>query len=359
MPTAQQRAEHVEGGPKVIDGYLTTGSSPGEVATVHVLGLGSVGRAIVDRLPINLFRIVGLSDRSGTLIPSSHGDALRAARRKAEGISLGSSSAALTIPLPEVLSKSPADIVVDATHTDLDREGWHNFLQQNVLLPGRGLVFASKDGLCRRGPAWGEEFGFERLRFNAVLGGTGKAFASDLPRLRSQVRGCAIAGNASTTAIIETMEQGGNLEDGITEAGRLGLLESDPELDLCGADAAIKIAIVVGLLTGRPIDPDSIVKADVRDLSVDVVRRRRTRGCTTRLVGRYGAGGRPLLRFEELQLGHPLAVARDEVTYRYQLGTGECIEHRGTGLGAKATADAVISDLFAVAPSAVQAGGVR
>lgn len=360
MPSTQQQgSDRIEGGPKVIDGYLTTGSSPGGVTRVHLLGLGSVGRALVHRWPRSNFRIVGLSDRSGTLVPRSHEDALAAADLKAAGAPLTDLPGALALPLPQALLQTDPDVVVDATHTDLGRHAWYEFLQWSVLEQARGLVLASKGALCRRGPAWVENFGLERIRFNAVLGGTGGSLADDLPVLHADVTECAIAGNASTTAIVEVVECGGSVSDGIAEAGRLGLLEPDPELDLQGVDAAIKLAIVVGLLTGKAVEPAAIVGPDVRDLSPSVLRRRRSCGSTTRLVGRYAVGGRPRLRFEELPLGHPLAVGRDEVRYRYSLRDGQVVEHEGGGLGADATADAVISDLALFSSSHELSGGVR
>jgi homoserine dehydrogenase len=359
MQDARQQPDRLEGGPKVIDGYLTTGSSPGDPVTVHLLGLGSVGRELVRRIPESKFRLVGLSDRSGTHVPRSHADALRAAERKAAGSPLGDSPGTLAISLPDALSRTSADIVVDATHTDLGREAWPDFLHDSVLRPGRCLALASKDALCWKGHVWAVEFGSERVRFNAVLGGTGASFATDLPLLRSQVRDLAIAGNASTTAIVETIERGGDLQEGIAEARRLGLLELDPELDLRGVDAATKLAIVVALLTGLPVDPQEVSNPDIREVGVEVIQRRRASGSTTRLVGRYSVGGRPLLRFEELPLGHPLAVPRDTVVYRYRLTTGEYVEHCGKGLGAGATADAVLADLAAFSTSLAAEGDAR
>src|SRR5690606_15603850 len=100
------------------------------------------------------------------------------------------------------------------------------------------------------------------------------SFIAELPELRQRTRAIAIVGNASTTTMIDAIERGLTLEEGIDDARRLGFLEPDAELDLRGADAAVKLAIVAGIVTGRRIDPRTIVAEDIRSLDVHTIRAR-------------------------------------------------------------------------------------
>ncbi len=351
-------------GSRHIDAFVTTGSSPGTSASplrVHVLGVGAVGCALVERAGTAGLRIVGVSDSSASVLlgPDDHPRALT--RTKRSGAPLSTQRGALRLPLSEILLRSDPDIVVDATPTIAGRESWYQTLEEGVLRAGRSLVLVSKDALCARGPSWLSEFGVDAVRYNAVLGGTGAGHAAALGDLRDDLRECAFAGNASTTTIIEVVEAGGTLEEGICVASERGVLEPDPELDLRGADALVKLAIVTGLISGESVDSTTLAPVDLRALDPTLLRRRRGGGATTRLVGRWRPGEAPRLAYEALPVDHPLAVATDRVVYRYALGCGRTIELEGAGLGADATAEAALVDLLALVTSASRTaiGGVR
>jgi len=342
-----------------LDAFCTTGDSPGSRVHVHLVGLGPVGRALARRLPTDRARIVGFSDRSGSLFPSAPEDAERVLGAKSGGGCIADLPGAVREPLDGVLERSTARVVVDATHTDLDREEWPELLERAVLSAGRTLVSASKDAVCRRGARWVDTYGSERVRFNAVLGGAGAALAEALPELRDHCDALAVAGNASTTAIIGTVEEGGTIGDGIAEADRLGLLEADPELDLTGVDAAVKLAIAVGLVTGSSVSPSEVPRPDVRALEPRVLQERRESGFTTRLVGRYGEGVGLGLGFERVRTDDALAVPGDRVIYGCVLRSGERRHFEGAGLGPDATADAAIQDILSAACHHIPTGGDR
>lgn len=148
------------------------------------------------------------------------------------------------------------------------------------------------------------------------------------------------------------IEGGGSLADGLETARHQGVLEPDPELDLRGTDASLKLALVAGALLGRPIEPGSIEVEDLRQIDLQAVRRRQSRGPTTRLIGRVSRGGDLSLRYEAVDLGHPLAIPSSQLAYAYDLGD-ELRVHVGYGLGAEGTAAATQVDVTRLADEGV------
>ncbi len=330
-----------------LDAYRTTGSSPTNappLPTLHLLGPGAVGREVLRALDPTRVRLVAVSDRSGTLY---HPDGLQptAVADLKERHSLGAVAGASHTEAHRLLPRIGADVVIDATATDPDRPRWHAALALGVVARRRGLLLAAKDALAARAPQWLAPRLADRLGINAALGGTGRLYQEELPRLRARTRRVALAGNASTTVVLEAMEAGATLEEGITRARGLGLLEEDPTADLKGRDAAVKLAVVIGGLTGRAVDPAAIPAQDLRDLDPDEVRHNARLGRTTRLVARRTEGGVLGVAYESLPRTSPLAVPRDRVAYVYESDDGRRRLHLGHGLGAAGTARALLADL--------------
>lgn len=356
----------------LVDAYSTTGTSPTRnrtaqlrVAasgrpqrrgydTVHLLGPGSVGTAVLRRIAADRRRLVAVTDSTATVRRAEGLDADAVIAWKEAGRALCDHPLAeLAVP-HDAIAWVDADIVADCSPTDLDRPLWTAALNQ-ALERGACVVSAAKAAWCDAGAAWLSGEHRTRVGCNAVLGGTGRSFAAELPELQRRTRGVVIVGNASTTAILNVIERGGTLQDGIGEAGRLGFLEPDPELDLRGTDAAVKLAIVAGVLTGRRIDPRSIDCEDIRSLDPVVVRGRTRRNCTTRLAARLHADHTLSVRYEEFSCDSLLAAPCGRVVYEYRLDRDERRMHIGSGLGADATAGALWTDLCATAAQA----GVR
>lgn len=348
------------------DAYCTTGSSPGTVApvtsiapfrhgantndpvTLHLIGPGAVGSALLRMIPPGVI-LTGVTDSTATLRGTAGIDPFWIAANKEHGRPLRTQPGARALELRDALTWVGADIVVDATATDFNRPHWAETLESAVLARGARLVLAAKDALCSAAPRWFASERHDAVGCNAVLGGTGRYLQRELDGLRERCVSIAIAGNASTTTILETVERGGSLDDGIAEARRLGFLEADPELDLRGADAAVKLAIVAGALRSHAIDPASIPCDDIRDLDPALVRERARRGRTTRLVARADEYGRLAVRYEEIERGSPLAAPVGRVVYAYVLEDGAARVHVGAGLGAVATARALRADIAAFA----------
>ncbi len=343
-----------------LDAHRTTGTSPG-AGTVHLLGAGGVGRALLQHLAMSGRRLVAVTDSGATVASQTGLDPLRILAWKAAGRPLRAWPGAWTVPSEAALTGIHAALVVDATATSADRPHWPALLEE-VLERGSALALAAKDALAECAARWLGAPG-ARVGCNAVLGGTGQAFVRELPELRRRWRSATLVGNASTTVILECVERGGTLTQGIEEARQRGYLESDAELDLRGRDAAVKLAIVAGALLGERIDPEGIACEDIRALDPEVVRSRVARGATTRLVARASAAGLQV-GYEEVARTSVLAAPVGRVVYRYELTSDERRLHLGGGLGAAATAEALWRDVVSLGSSRrsaalVHAGGSR
>ena len=341
---------HAEG----LEAFCASGSSP----TVHLLGAGKVGRAFLRLASAAGLRVVAVTDSAATV---HHCDGLAAeelAAFKAAGGSLAARLGSERLPAEVALDVVEADVVVDATPTDPARADPAVRRCRGVLRRGGALALAAKDAVA----AAPRELLVEHVGctgINAVLGGTGLRFTRELERLRREVAEFGAVPNASTTAIIEQLEQGADFEQAVALARTAGLLEADAELDLSGSDAASKLAVVAGALWGDRGDACARVVAPpphCRDLDPELVAWRAARGRTTRLVGRATRDREPRLSWEELERRDPLAVPSDRVAYAYHLGGGRQRLHVGLGLGPDGTAAALLADVAAFAASVARGG---
>jgi len=293
-----------------------------------------------------------VTDSSGTVFKPEGVSRASVIAAKDSGETL-SSLGARPLSLATALNEVSADFVVDTTATDFGRPEWGEVLDELVVRRGKGLLLAAKDAAAVHIGRWSDPELSGRVGINAVLGGTGRQLLDSIYSLRADWVASAFAGSASTTAIIDVLEAGGTLEDGLAVADERCFLEADPEFDLKGIDAALKLSVVAGALTGRP---SPLVEAqDLRDVDPAVVRRRAEEGLTTRLVGEVQRGGVTTLGYQAIPKGSALDVSCEQVSYTYRLHSGETCIHRGAGLGAGPTAEAVLVDLEARFP--VKAGG--
>ncbi len=341
----RSRRARTDGPDTRIDAYRTTGPSPGR-PTLHLLGVGQVGRALFSLLKPGDALPIAASDTSGTVHDPSGLNPDELADWKASGRALADHPRAIPgAGTADALRSVGADVVVDATSTRFDRPEWARLLDEVTVRRGGVLVLAAKDAAARRAHAWLGADGDGGVGVNAALGGAGASLAQDIDELRAACTGVALAGNGSTTVILQVIEGGGSFEEGVAEADRRGLLETDPELDFRGADAAVKVAVVVQALWGRAVHPDEIPCEDIRTLDGTVVRARASAGRTTRLVARAHHDGRVSVGYEELDPASPLAVPAGRAAYTYALAHGEVRVHIGEGMGPEETARAALADV--------------
>lgn len=312
------------------------------MAAVHLLGAGAVGRAW-----LRLWRgwdpdgrLVGATDRSGSVYHAGGLpiDALVAHKERGMPLMRWPGPGRFE---PVAAPSAEAHLLADATPSDRARGPGDASLLRRWLSEGRAAALASKHAAAEDPLLL-----FERgIGVNAVLGGTGARLQAELPLLRERWRSVSLAGSISTSVVVEAIERGKTFEEGVADAQAIGVLEPDPDLDLRGADAAVKLSVVAGALLGRPILPSEVVTPHLRTLDPESIREAAKRGQTTRLVGRASREGELSLGWEILDRSDPLTLGPAEVVYAYRLDDGDEIVHRGRGLGAIGTALALDEDV--------------
>ena len=333
------------------DAFHSSGHSPGQVRTLHLLGPGRVGRALLPQLADLPVRVVAISDSTATAFDRQGLPLDAIAAHKAAGGSLASWPRAEAIPTELAVRIVGADLVVDATPTD--QASVQAALQRALaaLQNGAFLVVAGKNALAEAAPEWLLGVHRGKVGVHAALGGAGQALLRELDELREHCRELVLVGNVTTTVLVEAIERGGSLDDGLAVARQLGLLEADPTQDLDGSDAATKLRAVWGALFAdawtAPPSFARIARADARALDPELLRARARAGATTRLVARGSRSGTDLrVAFEEVPRGSPLAAPPDRVVYGYQLPCGLRV-HTGLGIGHERTAGALFADVAA------------
>lgn len=92
--------------------------------------------------------------------------------------------------------------------------------------------------------------------------------------------------NSTSKIVVETMEQGGSMEDGIAEARRMGIAEADASFDLEGWDSACKAAALANVLMDARTNPRAVSTRGVTRLTPERAAALARAGKTVRLVSR-------------------------------------------------------------------------
>jgi len=139
--------------------------------------------------------------------------------------------------------------------------------------------------------------GYRELSELAAARGAGYRFESavmDGAPVFSLLREClplagltAVRGvfTSTATVVLEAVERGLTIADGVAEAQRLGIAEADPSYDVDGWDTAVKLCAVGNVLLGGDLRPRDVACEGIGALTGDDVRRAAAEGRPIRLVG--------------------------------------------------------------------------
>ncbi len=160
--------------------------------------------------------------------------------------------------------------------------------------------------------------------------------------------------NGTTNFILTKMtEEGMEFKDALQIATDLGYAEADPTADICGLDAARKMAILASIGFHSRVVFDDVYIEGITKISARDIRYAKEMGCVIKLLGmaRNSEEGievavHPMLIDEK----HPLASVNDSFNAVFLKGdaVGDTMFY-GRGAGELPTASAVVGDLFDVA----------
>jgi len=109
--------------------------------------------------------------------------------------------------------------------------------------------------------------------------------------VRNNLPGCKIRGftgvvNSTTNVVIQALENGRTLQEGIEEAQRIGVAEADASYDIDGWDAAAKTAALANVLMDARLTPLDVDRRGIGRLTPEKLADLRKQGKKVRLVAR-------------------------------------------------------------------------
>jgi homoserine dehydrogenase len=326
-----------------LNSFQTSGNSPGG-CHVGILGFGNVGAAVARRLT------------SPDHPPALHLTQIcdRRARDKRARQPEPLASCLWSDRFDDLLS-SDADIIIETVSSG---EPALDYVRA-ALLAGKSVVSANTRLVAHHAVpllTLAERQG-RQLRFEAAVGG-----AMPIVRLLADglagdrvLRVQAIL-NGTTNAVLSRMDASGcSLDEAIAAACAAGYAEADPSIDLDGADAAAKLAIVCGLAFGLRVKPAAIDTRTTGRVTPADLSEARQRGLTIRQMAHaeYDRGcGRLTAWIAPKRVARSSAFGRTEGPENVAIvrcAYAGDIAISGAGAGADAAAAAIIGDLVTIA----------
>ncbi len=152
----------------------------------------------------------------------------------------------------------------------------------HVVTANKGPIAHAYSALIEDARRAGVEFRFE----STVMDG-----APVFNLVRNNLPGCKILGftgvvNSTTNVVIQALENGRTLAEGIEEAQRIGIAEADASYDIDGWDAAAKTAALANVLMDARMTPLDVDRRGIGRLTPEKVAEFKTQGKRVRLVAR-------------------------------------------------------------------------
>jgi len=333
---------------------------------ILLAGFGHVGREfarlLVERRS-ELSKIHGIDVSVVGILTARHGSVeradgidLRKALRLADaGVSLESCGRAVHESSPDFIRGSRADLLIEVTPLRIARNQIALDHILAALSTGKHVVTANK------GPVVYHYRRLKDLAHKHHVGfryeGTVMDGAPVFNLFQETLRGIRIESfegilNSTSNLVLSTMESGGTYEDGVAMARRMGLLETDPAMDLDGWDATVKACLLANVLMGGTLRPERVPRQGIASLRPDAVDRARASGRRVKSIARGWREGRAVkasVSLEAVPAGHPLfpvtgtsssLVVRTDMLEEFQ------ILERNPAL--RQTAYALYSDVLAI-----------
>jgi homoserine dehydrogenase len=258
----------------------------------------------------------------------------------------------------EGLQAGEADVLVEVTASPPDGEPGFAHMQA-ALGRGMAVVTSNKWPVALHGVALAELARRAGVAFRAestVMSGTPVLTA--LLEGLAGARPIAVRGilNATSNFILSAMMTGRSYEDALAEAQAAGLAERSVEADIDGSDAMAKTMILAGLVFGRQLRPDQVLRRGIAEVTPDQIEEARAAGGAIRHVatlefsepegaGEVDARVEPVLLLDADPLAAIEGTTNAVVCRTEPVGDVTII---GAGAGLELAGQGVLSDLIAV-----------
>ncbi len=266
------------------------------------------------------------------------------------------------IRLPAGVLTSDVRAVLDDPEIDIVLEliGGHDAAKRLILdamAKGKHIVTANKALLAVHGEELFEAAARHRvdLAFEASVGG-------GIPVIRALTEGLAantilsIYGiiNGTSNYILSRMtREGHDFQEVLAEAQRAGYAEADPTFDVAGIDSAHKLAIMVNLAYGTPVNFKEIYTEGITRITPLDIAYAKEFGYTVKLLGiAKFLDGEIEARVHPTMIPTTSPIAQVEGVYNAIQLVGDAVQDivlYGRGAGSMPTGSAVVSDVIALA----------
>jgi homoserine dehydrogenase len=310
-----------------IVGFGTVGTG---VATILLRNAALIGRRV--GVPIELIRVADLDitrDRGLRLNPG-----------------------VLTMDAGAVLTDPNIDVVIELIG-GYDRA---KRIIMDAIAAGKHVVTANKALLALHG----EEI-FDAATRKGVEVGFEASVGGGIPVIRALTEGLAgntiesIYGiiNGTSNYILSRMtHEGHSFQEVLQDAQQAGYAEADPTFDIAGIDSAHKLAILVNLAYGTPVNFKDIYTEGITSITPTDITYAKQFGCTIKLLGIAKlVDGEIEARVHPTMLPSTSPIAQVEGVYNAIQLVGDAVGDivlYGRGAGSMPTGSAVVSDVIAI-----------
>ncbi len=258
----------------------------------------------------------------------------------------------LTTDVKQVLADPGIDIVIELI-------GGYDTAKRVILeaiAAGKHVVTANKALLALHG----EEI-FEAATRKGVDVGFEASVGGGIPVIRALTEGLAgntiesIYGiiNGTSNYILSRMtHEGHRFEEVLKDAQQAGYAEADPTFDVAGIDSAHKLAILVSLAYGTPVNFKEIYTEGITNITPTDIAYAKQFGCTIKLLGVAKlVDGEIEARVHPTMLPSTSPIAQVEDVYNAIQLVGDAVGDvvlYGRGAGSMPTGSAVVSDVISI-----------
>jgi homoserine dehydrogenase len=307
-----------------------------------VLGVGAVGRSVVELAPEYGHVVTAVADsRSAAIDPDGIDAEAVFERKEREGV-VGDDD-------PADALAADYDVLVEATPTTLgDAEPGFSHVR-TALERDRHVVLANKGPVAER---YGDLRALERqsegtVQFEAAVGGAIPILSTVADFGPGQITAARGVLNGTANFVLSRMAaEGLGYEHVLAEAQDLGVAEADPAFDVEGTDAALKFVILANVLgdDDRVFQLSDAAVEGIRDIPTSALDLAAEDGRTVRLIGEATTEGvrvGPRL----VPQNDALAVTGTRNIVQFQTVHAGQLNLSGRGAGGPETATAVLSDV--------------
>jgi homoserine dehydrogenase len=333
---------------------------------ILLAGFGNVGREfarlLLDRRS-ELVRVHGLEPVVVGILTGRHGsvqrsggiDLRKALRRSKAGLSRESCGRPIRGSSVDIIRNTRADVVVEVTPLRLTPRQIALDHMVAALSSGKHVITANK------GPV---VYHYRKLRDLARSRGVGFRYegtvmdgAPVFNLFQETLRGIRILSfegilNSTTNLILSMIEEGRTYDEGVDAADLMGLLETDPAMDLEGWDATVKACLLANVLMGGRLRPERVPREGIASLTRARIDRARASHRRLKLIARGwrdGSAVKASVSLKSIGPEHPLFQVRgtsSSLLVRTDMLKDLQIIERDPGV--RQTAYALYSDLLAI-----------